>query len=160
MKRLLLAFIIVLVLATNGWCPPAGDAVVTLTSSNITVQNVIARKTVTLTWTADSGDGSVTATTINAATYGIMGWYLYSAETNPGAGPPTPNYDIVINDTDALDLAGGLLMNRHTTTTEKVNIALGTGAQYPIIRGNLSFVLTNNTQVSAAGTCTLVFVAN
>ncbi len=103
---------------------------------------------------------TVPSTTITAATYGIEGWYFYSAETNPGAGPPTDNYDIVINDADSIDLAGGLLMNRDTSTTEMVNVALGVLGQYPIIRGDLSFVLSNNLVNSAAGTCILTFIAN
>ena len=158
MKKLLLALFLILILAESIFAATPGT--VTITSSTITVQGQASRKTVTLSWVASVDAATVPSTTITAATYGIGGWYFYSAETNPGATAPTDNYDIVINDADSIDLAGGLLANRDTSTTEMVNVALGTLGQYPIIRGDLTFVLSNNAVNSALGTCILTFIAN
>ncbi len=158
MKKLLLALFLVLILVESVLAATPGTCVIT--SSTIYVLTQPTRKVITLSWVASVDAATVPTTTITAATYGIGGWYFYSAETNPGAGPPTDNYDIVINDADSIDLAGGLLMNRDTATTEMVNIALGILGQYPIIRGDLTFVLTNNLVNSATGSCILTFIAN
>lgn len=137
-----------------------GAGTVTITKSDLFVQNVVARKVLTISWVADSADATVPNTTITSITYGIGGWYIYSAETNPGAVAPTDNYDITILDADGVDLAGGMLMNRDTANTEMVGIALGTIGHYPIVRGNLTFTLSNNLVNSATGTCILTFIAN
>jgi len=158
MKKLLLALFLIFIMAESVFAATPGT--VTITQSTIYVLTQPTRKVITLSWVASVDAATVPSTTITAATYGIGGWYLYSAETNPGAGPPTDNYDIVINDADSIDLAGGLLMNRDTSNTEMVNIALGILGQYPIIRGDLTFVLSNNLINSAAGTCILTFIAN
>jgi len=132
---------------------------VTITSVKYWVGGGQNRTIITLSWTADAADATVPSTTIDAALYVIKGWYLYSAETNPGATAPTDNYDIVLNDTDDLDIAGGLLQNRDTANTEMVNI--GTSAHgYPVVKGNLTFSLSNNAVNSATGTLILTFVAN
>ena len=158
MKKLLLALFLVLIMAESVFAATAGTC--TITQSTIYVLTQPTRKVITLSWVASVDAATVPSTTITAATYGIGGWYFYSAETNPNAGPPTDNYDIVINDADSIDLAGGLLMNRDTSNTEMVNIALGILGQYPIIRGDLTFVLTNNLVNSASGSCIVTFIAN
>ena len=113
---------------------------------------------VTISWTGDASDGSVPSTALNSEIIGqVEGCYLYSAETNPGSGPPTANYDIVLNDADGVDIAASQLLNRHTSTTELVNLGMGSYG-YPVVRTSLTFVLTNNSQASAAGTVILTFV--
>ena len=131
---------------------------VTVVREEIAILEMIARKIITLSWVADASAATVPSTTINAITYGITGWYLYSAETNPGATAPTANYDIVINDADGLDIAWGLLANRHTSNTEIAFLA-DSSHGYPVVRGNLTFTLTNNLVNSATGTCILTFIA-
>jgi hypothetical protein len=155
MKKLLLALFLILIMATSAFAV----GTVTITASTASVLNQKSRKIITLTWTADSSDHTVPSTTINAVTYEIEGWYLYSGETNPGGTAPTDNYDIVINDADTVDIAGGMLMNRDTSNSEIAAIGLGSG-QYPMVRGNLTFVLTNNLVNSATGTCILTFIAD
>lgn len=130
---------------------------VVITPVNIRVGNEITKKTITLAWTADAG--AVPNTVINAATYGLAGWYLYSAETNPGATAPTADYDIVLNDADGVDVSGGLLMNRSDTVTQLVLIGNATHG-FPVVRSNLTMVLTNNAVGAATGTLILTFVAN
>ena len=155
MKKTLIFAILALcfcVSQVHAAAPPA-----TITATNIRVVTEITKKVLTLTWTASGG--AVGDTTISASTYGIAGWYLYSAETNPGATAPTDLYDIVLNDADGVDIAGGLLMNRSETATQLVNI--GNSAHgYPVIRGDITMVLSNNVVAAATGTLVLTFVAN
>ena len=133
-------------------------------SSRITdQQNYIERddrkKVITISWVADNTTGSVPNLTIDVNLYGIEGWYLYSAETNPGTTAPTDNYDIVINDTEGVDIAGSLLNNRDETNTELVLI--GTASHgFPVVKGNLTFSLSNNSVNSATGTLILIFISN
>ena len=155
LKKLLLAIVLVALLAAPVWA--AGT--VTITSSAVTVQGDVWRKVITLSWVADAAEATVPPTTITAVTYGIGGWYLYTAETNPGSTAPTDDYDMVLNDADGLDVAGGLLTNRDAIATEIVS--MGTSAHgYPAIRGDLTFVLSDNSVNSATGTLILIFVAN
>ena len=105
MKKLLLSLLLVLALAVPAWAV----GTVTITSSNVTVQGNVWRKVITLSWVADAAEATVPLTTITAVTYGIGGWYLYTAETNPGSTAPTDNYNIVLNDADGLDVAGDKL---------------------------------------------------
>lgn len=143
---------IILLFASNSFAV----GTVAITKSTTFVVNEPTRIVLTLSWVADATAATVPSTTINALTYGFSGWYLYSAETNPGSTAPTDNYDIVLNDVDGGDVAGALLANRHTTTTQLVNL----GTAIPIVRGNLEFVLTNNLVNSATGTLILIFLAN
>jgi len=107
----------------------------------------------TISWVDDSAG---TTLAIIPATYGIMGYYLYSAETNPGATAPTDLYDITLIDGDGVDIAGSTLLNRATATSQLVNI--GTAVHgYPVIRGTFTFTLANNAVVGGLGTCILTF---
>jgi len=128
-----------------------------ITKQDITVGGSIERKVLTLAWTGDASGGSMPAVSVVTATYGIEGWFLYSVETNPGATAPTDDYDIVINDADGLDIAGGLLANRDTANTEMVSLRAA-AAGYPMVRGNLSVVITGNSVNSATGTVIMTFV--
>lgn len=159
MKKLILALFLVFIMAESVFAATPGTC--TISSQVITVQNQQSRKILTLSWVASVDAATVPATTITATTYGIEGWYLYSGETNPGATQPTPNYDITITDADGADLAGGMLMDRSATATQgPVAMALGTTGHYPVVRGNLTFTLSNNAVNSALGTCILTFISN
>ena len=153
MRKLLLALLMVLMMAVSSWA--VGTASVTKIEK-IQVLNERPRVILTISWTDDNAG---TTLDIVPATYGITGWYLYSAETNPGAGPPTDNYDITLVDADGADIAGGTLMNRDTTTTELVNIGTAVFG-YPIIRGTFTFTIAAGTAGASSGTCILTFVAN
>jgi len=117
-EKVSFGLLMVLILATSTFA--AGTASVTATQK-ITVLGQQPRYVMTISWTDDNAG---TTLAINPATYGITGWYLYSAETNPGAGPPTANYDITLVDVDGVDIAGGTLLNRHTTTTNSSMLGL------------------------------------
>jgi len=112
----------------------------------------------TITWIGDASGGLVPSTAITDSYVAkLIGSYLYSAVTNPGSPAPDDLYDIVINDADGFDIAGGLLANRSTSVTQMVNIGVG-AIGYPVIRGPITFVLTGTTVNSATGTLMMLFV--
>ncbi len=140
--------------------PVLSFAVGTATVSRTTIGATNSRPRIVLTivWAADSSAVAPAAKTIDASVYGISGWYLYSAKTVPGTPAPTPNYDIVINDANGFDITGGKLADRHTSAVELVNIGTATHG-YPIVNGDLSFVVSGNSVNSATGTLILTFVS-
>jgi hypothetical protein len=160
-RTLLTLFLILFCLLT--FIPHSGVAhaagTVTVSGQDLRVMGEVQRRVVTLSWTADASAATVPDTAIDSSTYGFTGWYLYSVETNPGSTAPTANHDIVINDADGVDIAGGLLMDRHTSTTQLVNIGNAVHG-YPVVRGNLTVVWTNNAVNSATGTIILTFIPN
>jgi len=153
-KLIVLVLFLILIMAESVFAATPGTC--TITQSTIYVLTQPTRKVITLSWVASVDAATVPSTTITAATYGIGGWYLYSAETNPGT-TPTDNYDITITDADGVDIAGGLLLDRDTSTTELVNLG-ATLFGRSIVRGNLTFALSGNSVNSATGTCILIFV--
>lgn len=63
-----------------------------------------------VSWTSDaSGDATATVD---------LDGQLIKVTTNPTDGP-TANYDITLVDQDGIDVAEGLLANRHTTNSEE-----------------------------------------
>src|SRR5574343_100376 len=105
MKKLALLLLALLLLATP--CYSASSMTATTAKSNTWLWCI------TLTWTAHT-DGSFTS----VATPYIDGMVLM-AETNPGATAPTANYDITLTSSDGVDVFGGALLNRHTSTSER-----------------------------------------
>lgn len=158
MKRLILAILVGLCMVSPSLLYAAAGSSTT-TSSKIMVDNKVQRVIVTIAWTGGTGvdAGTIPNVTITPATYGVEGWYLYSVETNPGAVAPTDNYDLVINDADGKDIAGGLLANRDLTNTELVLAGLG-GFGFPIVRGPLTLVLSGNSVESSTGTIIIIFI--
>jgi hypothetical protein len=112
-----------------------GTAVVT----EVTLYNI---KKVSFAWTAGTAgapaqDGAVT----KATTYSYAGQIL-RAVTVPGllGDAPSADYDITLTDANGIDVAAGLLLNRHTSATQWVTSGMGA------VAGD---ILTIN--VSAAG---------
>ena len=103
-------------------------------------------RTIIFTWTS-AADGTCSGTTKK-----ISG-HLLRAITDPGAAAPTANYDIALNGTtptnNLLQKCGDDLANRHTTSTEAVELILndygvpaGVGA-HPVINDQIQFEVTN-----------------
>ncbi len=141
----------------------AAPGTVTITRTTIDdplLPGRIGRQILSLAWTASADDASVPDTTINTTNYRLNGFYLYTAETDPGSGTaPTALYDITIEDARGADIAGTLLTNRSQTATEIVNF--GTAASgFPVVTGNLTVKWANNEVNSATGVLVLNFVAN
>ncbi len=117
-------------------------------------------RVLTFSWTGDAGTGAVPDTTTDTdETADILGWYVYSIETNPGTPAPTASYDIVVNDAEGLDISGGMLADRSATATEKITPRLDTTYSIfggVLIDGALTLKITNQTDVSATGTVKLL----
>ena len=95
-------------------------------------------------WTSAT-DGSATAAV-------TLDGVIHKFVTNPGATAPSANYDITLVDEDGIDIAQGLLANRHTSNSEEVypfaEVTLGgTGsdaAALPLFHGgDVTFTLAN-----------------
>jgi hypothetical protein len=78
----------------------------------------------TISWIADS-TGAVTSTASTAFIRGIIYQFITNPDTSrypvvadSSGRSPTDNYDITLTNTDGIDVAGGSLMNRDTTSTE------------------------------------------
>ena len=62
--------------------------------------------------------------------------------TNPSSTAPDANYDIVVNDDDAIDISAGGLANRHTSSSEQV-LHGGDAKDGAAFMGKLSLVVSN-----------------
>ncbi len=147
---LMLAFLLVFL--------PPSHAAESVVVSNPVLNYKADKAFVTITWTA-AADGSLTATSINTKVFNLVGFYLYSIETDPGSTAPTDNYDITITDANALDICYSQALNRDTSDTE-IAFCATTSKSYYVIRGNLMFNLTGNSVDSATGIAILTFLEN
>ena len=106
----------------------------------------------TVTWTAHT-DGSFTST---ATPY--FDGMVVMAETNPGSTAPTANYDITLTSSDGVDVFGGSLANRHTSTSERaMPLQNGNYTAVPVA-GALTVGITGNSQSGATGTIKIYYV--
>jgi len=114
---------------------------------------------VTFSWTADAGAATVPSTAMESAYAAeVLGCWLISGETDPGATAPTDDYDIVVNDSLGCDLFGGALNNRDTSTSEYATPLVGNSYGYvPITDSTLTMVISNNAVNSATGKLVLRF---
>lgn len=99
-----------------------------------------------IAWTAHT-DGTYT----NYTTLWNVDGYVFMVVTDPGATAPTANYDITLLDSDGVDVMGGELANRHTTSTEqavpKIDAVYGTR----FVKGPLTLTISNNSVNTALG---------
>lgn len=112
-------------------------------------------RVVTFTAVADTSDGTFLATASE-----VIDGYVFMVVTNPSASL-TADYDIVLTDTDGIDVMGGMLANRHTTASEqaipKVDTTNGIyGPRY--VQGAVTLGISNNSDTSA-GVVIDVYVA-
>ena len=114
-------------------------------------------KKVIFTCTADSSDGSYPDTVLSKPIDG----YLLALETNPGATGPTANYDITIENDNAVDVLAGAGANRHTSDTEVAYPAVGMYFKRPIAPSDtLTLKIANNSVNSAVTVITLFWSAS
>lgn len=107
---------------------------------------------ITVSFVGDSANGGVPNTSIP------MQGHIIKIVTNPGSTAPTSNYDIALGDPDdsTLDVLGGAIANRHTTTTEQVYPMIagspGTVSSRPVfVSGTHTLAISNNSVNSATG---------
>lgn len=111
-----------------------------------------------VSWTAD-GAGAVADVAIPSDDLAMGGWFLYAIETNPGATAPTDNYDVTLEDIDALDVLGGAGIDRDTANSEIAMPTLSAmPTMAPIASGGLTLKVANNAVASAVGVIRLYFV--
>ena len=109
-------------------------------------------------WTADSVDATVPSTATGTAyTDQIKGAKVLMALTDPGATAPTDLYDITITDAYGVDVFGGELGNRSTSSSEQALPKIGSGYGPRPVEGALTFNLTNNSVNSATGQVRVFF---
>jgi len=118
-----------------------------------------AAGTITETWTAigdrdyvlkftcvaDASDGSFPShETVKA----VDGW-VYLITTDPGSPAPTDDYDIVIKDSEGVDISGGMLANRDTSNSEQVIPKINNNYVSRRVYGPLTIEITSNSTNSA-----------
>lgn len=94
---------------------------------------------IVITCVGDSTNGSFVSTAV-ACNPG----YIVRVVTNPGGTAPTDQYDITLTDADGVDVMGGALANRHTTTSEQAYASVA-----PIVAGGFTVNISNTTVNSA-----------
>src|SRR5688572_30152416 len=100
------------------------------------------------TATADAANGSFPDTVLPK----IEG-RLLELRTNPGATAPTDNYDITLEDGDALDRLQGAGANRDTANSEQAAIVFASSSVHPAVDvgETLTLKIAGNS-VNSAGT--------
>jgi hypothetical protein len=123
MRKTLIAFAIALSATSLQAAGVVGTVTITEKAHISTVRKVI------FAWVAGTGDYEGTASGTTTLSYDGE---LLGLTTDPGAGPPTDNYDITIKDSDGDDVLLGAGTNRDTTVTEhvaKANLAAVCGSK-------------------------------
>jgi hypothetical protein len=158
MKKILSAVIILLVIGFAGQVWATGSCVLTSTQ-DITVNNQIQRKYITLTCTSD-GSG-IAAYSLNPATYNMRGWYLYNVTTDPdGTSAPTNNYDVTLLTSGGEDITNGTaLLNRSSTVTQTALISDSTRG-YHMMDSALAVTFSGITSNPGILVMTLRFTSN
>lgn len=94
-------------------------------------------------WTSDSAAGTV------EQSVGRISGSIIALETNPDdSAVPTADYDITLEDEQGFDVLLGLGIDRHTSTTEKVQILAeltinsNTYASHPPVADDLTFKIS------------------
>ena len=103
------------------------------------------------TCTADAAAATWPAITTQWQIVGLV----FAAETNPGATAPTDNYDITVVNSNGIDIFGGALANRDTSTSERTMPILNSLYGAVPSDGQLTINITNNAVNSAIVVLTL-----
>lgn len=152
MKRLWM-FLLPWMIVFPGTCFAAGS--VSIVPNKIMIDSKPQRVELVCTFTGDASVGGHVTATINPNTYGIKGYYLYEAVTNPGTAPDNL-YDISITDADGVAVVGTLLENRSNSASERVRV----DAYYPQIMNTWTVTITNDNNLGAVIVLTLRFTMN
>jgi len=151
MKKLILSVLFIFILSTSAF----SEGIVTIIPIDVGYPGTRA-KVLEINWTADASLATIPVTVISAKTYGIAGWFLYSAETRPTGTAPTDNYDITLT-IAGFDIAGGLLANRDEANIERVLIGMASHG-FPVVSGDITLTISGNDVNSAKGNLTMIFV--
>jgi hypothetical protein len=109
--------------------------------ATLTYEETQPIKTIKVAWTSDDAVGTFTCTTKH-----ISG-ALLAGITDPGATAPTANYDVTIKDDEGADVLGNCdddLVDRHTSTTERIDFVVATAAGVrPVVNSKLTIAGAN-----------------
>lgn len=154
MKRLVLFLVLASILITSqAWA--IGSCVMTA-QERVAIDGRNQRTYLTLTCTGDAG--GITAYSLDPATYGVRGWYLYNVTTDPGTPAPTAAYDITLV-VNGEDIAGSKLIDRSSTATETVAIAPTTPG-YHMMDSAMVITFANETDAGAIIVIKFRFTSN
>lgn len=105
-------------------------------------------------WVGSAADGTVPDTTLP-----VFEGRLYELTTNPGAVAPTDNYDITVEDDQAVDRLQGLGANRDTANTESLPIVYAGSTIHPVISRSdaLTLKIANQAVHSATGRIVILY---
>jgi len=159
-----LTLAILILAASLSWGAAAGTCTISFTeiygASGPTPAAIL-----TFTCTASADDASFPSTSTDIVdtdgryfTDKILGRYITEVRTNPGTTAPQASYDIVLNDSDGIDLMGGTLANRSATASERAIPALATGIYGGTIVGGAMTLAISNNNVNSAQTVIKVYL--
>lgn len=152
-KTTLIVLLLLLALASIAWA--AGTC--TQTYSLIPGSNV---SVLAFTCATEATGTTFPATATNAdITEAIKGLYITEVRTNPGTTGPSMGYNITIKDTDDIDLMGGNMLTKSSTTSDAVVPLIASGVPLPRpIDGAITLNVYGNT-TNAASTVVKVFLS-
>ena len=137
MKKLLLALAVLLLTA-----PQVIAAVTGVTDPQETLRGFndsdVEITTVTVTGTTGSYQ-------VEAEICGFLSFVM----TDPGATAPDDNYDVVITDDDVVDIMGGELANRDTSTSEQAMPKMGNSYGPRFVCGYPTITISNQATADA-----------
>jgi len=143
MKKLLAALLIAL-MGTTAWA--AEGCVQSMSGDG-------SYKVLQMVWTTD-GSGNFTATDTG---YDINGIVILAETVPSGTAAPTNLYDIVLNNESGIDVFGGALGDRSSTTAEQTMPLLDGNHTGVSVMGPLTFDVTNAGN-SKSGTLRIHFI--
>jgi len=159
MKRIIFTIALALALLPSSlWAAAAPGTCTQAFSEVYSASGPTQLATLTFTCTASADDASFPSTaTSSTITDQIAGRKILEVRTNPGATAPQALYDIVLNDSDGIDLMGGTLADRSATASQRAIPALATGIYGgSAITGALTLAITNNNVNSAVTVITVI----
>ena len=128
MKRVFLTILISMCLMSSAYAAESYVA---------SIKSAGGFQVLSLAWTTDASGNFVARTTPE------INGFIVAFVTNPGSAAPTADYDPVLTNTDGVDVSGGALTDRHTSTSQLVMPLVNSEAVRLPVLGALTFDITN-----------------
>ena len=147
MKKLICVLTFIILLATSSI---VGAVAGTITSA------VLGGSYIELVWTGEAGSDYIEVKDSFGADVDRFDFYVVLVTTTP-ANTPTASYDITIIDEAGVDVMGGNLIDRHTSTAEQT-IPYVDGCFCPRkVAGKLMITVANQAEAAATVTMRIYF---
>jgi hypothetical protein len=102
-----------------------------------------------MSWTGDSSDGTVPATTVNAQTLRpYLGFLPIAVQTKPGSPSPTNGYSLTVKDASGYDILAGGASSLSSSTSQ----SYATSAVTPPLMSTFTLTISGQSVASAKGT--------